>query len=1095
MKKNVCLLALCLLLGSSAFALQDARLLRFPDVNKDLVVFVYAGDVWSVPAAGGAARKLTNHPGLELFPKISPDGQWIAYSAEYSGSRQVYVIPAAGGTPRQLTFYNDAGIMPPRGGYDYVVMDWTADSKRIMVRANRTPWGERMGKYFLVSLDGGLEQPLQIPEGGSGRLSPDNGSIVYTPIEREFRTWKRTKGGRAQDIWTYDLKHNVSKRLTTFAGTDQHPLWYKEKIYFVSDRDRVLNFYSYDLKSEKVEPLTRFNDYDVLWPSGRFGRVVFEKGGCLWLLDLEDGATRRLTVDLDFDNPNTLPYFKNVSAFITRFGYTVSPSGKRAAFDGRGDIFTVPAENGRTDNLTRSQGVREFYPAWSPDGKWIACFTDASGDYELVLLDPAGKEKPQAVTSGHKVWKYPAAWSPDSQKLLFSDKNQLLQYVDLKSKKIVAIDKADLNEITDYNWSPDSRWVVYTKNGANNLNTIWVYSLDSSKARPLLNNRYNSFSGTFSRDGRYLYFLSQRDFNWAFSDYEFDYIYNKSTRVYAVSLAKDAPPLLPDKNDVEEAKAPEKPAAAKPGKTDEKKKAEPAKEEPKPLRIDFDAIDERVMALPFAAGDYGGVQDLGGNKLAYFTSGELHAYDLDARKDELVIKGIDGGAISADSKKFLYRAGGDFGIIEIKAGQKTGDGRLSLADMTMRIEPLKEWQQIFNEGWRIYRDWFYVKNMHGVDWDKLRRKYQALVPHLGHRADLDFIFGELLGELNAGHTYVNWGDFARVPRVDTGLLGAELQADEKAGRYRIRKIYRSENWNERTRSPLTEVGIDVHEGDYILSLNNSDLTLADNPYRLLENTADKRIELTVNAKPVREGARTYWIKPVRSELELMALDWVESRRQLVDRLSGGRIGYVYVPNTADDGHREFYKGIIAQTDKEAWIIDERYNGGGYDPAKMVDMLSRQVSSYWHSRGVRLQRDPIFALEGPKAMLINHYSSSGGDNFPYLFQVRKLGVLIGTRTWGGLVGYSWSPSLVDGPSFAVPMNGIVGKDGQWAVEGVGIYPDLEVYDRPEEIAKGNDPCIEAAVKHLLEQLQKTPPAKIPDNPVEPDRSQWHEQEIK
>ncbi|MCX6556999.1 MAG: PDZ domain-containing protein [Candidatus Aminicenantes bacterium] len=854
----------------------------------------------------------------------------------------------------------------------------------------------------------------------------------------------------------------------------------------------MLNFYSYDLQSEKVEQLTHFKDFDVLWPSGRFGQVAFEKGGFIWLLDLESGASRKLAVDLDFDNPNTLPFFKNVSAFITRFGYTVSPSGKRAAFDGRGDIFTVPAENGRTDNLTRTQGVREFYPAWSPDGKWIACYSDASGDYELVLLDPAGKEKPQAVTSGHKVWKYPAAWSPDSRKLLFSDKNQLLQVVDVKTKKITVIDKADLYEITEYNWSPDSRWVIYTKNGANNLNTLWVYSLDSGTARPLLNARYNSFSGSFSLDGRYLYFLSQRDFNWTFSDYEFDYIYNKSTRIYAVSLAKDAPQLLPDKNDVEEAKAPEKPAADK-GKEKEKK-AEPAKKETKPVRIDFDGIDERVMALPFAAGDYGGVQDLGGNKLAYFTSGELHTYDLDARKDELVIKGIDGGAVSADNKKFLYKAGNDFGIIAIQADKKVGDGRLNLADMTMRIEPLKEWQQIYNEGWRIYRDWFYVKNMHGVDWEKMRQKYQALVPHLGHRADLDFIFGELVGELNVGHTYVNWGDFARVPRIDTGLLGAELQADVAAGRYRIKKIFRSENWNNATRSPLTEVGIEVHEGDYIISLNNTDLPLSENPYHLLENTADKRIELTVNAKPGREGARTYWVKPVKSELALMALDWVESRRQLVDKLSFGRIGYVYVPNTADDGHREFYKGISAQTDKEAWIIDDRYNGGGFDPTKMVDMLARHITNYWHSRGMKLQRNPVFALEGPKAMLINHYSSSGGDDFPYLFQVRKLGILIGTRTWGGLVGYSWSPALVDGPSFAVPMNGIVGRDGQWAVEGVGIYPDLEVYDRPEEIQRGNDPCIEAAVKVLLEQLQKNPPAKTPVDPAEPDRSKWFEKEI-
>ncbi|MBN2400550.1 acetyl-CoA synthetase [candidate division KSB1 bacterium] len=1088
MKKTIYRIAFCLLLTSSAFALQDARPLRFPDVNKDLVVFVYAGDIWSVPSAGGSARKLTNHPGRELFPKISPDGKWIAYSAEYSGSRQVYVIPAEGGTPRQLTWYNDAGIMPPRGGYDYVIMDWSADSKQIMVRANRTPWGERMGKYFMVSLAGGLEKPLAIPEAGSGRLSPDNQSVCYTPIEREFRTWKRTQGGRAQDIWIYDLKANSSKRLTDFTGTDQHPLWFKDKICFVSDRDLVLNFYTYDLKSEKIEQLTRFSDYDVLWPSGRFSRVAFEKGGYIFLLDLDSGSTRKLTVDLDFDNPHTLPHFKNVSSHITRFGYTVSPSGKRAAFDGRGDIFTVPAENGHTDNLTGSQGVREFYPAWSPDGKWIACYSDASGDYELVLLDPAGKEKPRTLTRGHKVWKYPALWSPDSQKLLFSDKNQLLQIVDVKTKTLTVVDQADLAEITDYNWSPDSRWVVYTKNGSNNLNTLWVYSLDGSKARQLLNTRYNCFSGSFSLDGRYLYFLSQRDFNWSFSDFEFDYIYNKSTRIYAVSLTKYTPQLLPDKNDIEELRAPEKPAV------DQGKGKKDAKEV-KPLVIDFAGIDERVMTLPFAAGDYGGVQDLGGNKLLYFGDNAIHLYDLDSRKDETVIKGIDGAAVTANGKKLLYRAGGDYGIIDIKPGQKPGDAKLNLADMTMRIEPLKEWSQIFNEGWRIYRDWFYVKNMHGVDWEQMKRKYEPLVSSIGHRTDLDFLFGEMLGELNVGHTYVNWGDFARVPRIDTGLLGAELEADEAAGRYRIKKIYRSENWNDSTRSPLTEVGIDIREGDCIISLNGSELKIADNPYRLLENTAGRRIEITVNDKPRREGARTYWIKPIRSELALMALDWVESRRQLVDKLSGGRIGYVYVPDTAGAGHREFYKAIIAQTEKEAWIIDERYNGGGYNPAKMVDMLARNLTSYWHGRGVRLQRDPAFALEGPKVMLINHYSSSGGDNFPYLFQTRQLGTLIGTRTWGGLVGYNWSPNLVDGPSFAVPMRGIVGSDGQWTVEGVGIYPDIEVYDRPEEIAKGNDPCIEAAVKHLLEQLRKNPPVKIPENPADPDRSKWFEKEIR
>ncbi len=1089
MKKLFWFMALAALIGGQAFAVQDSRLLRFPDVNGELVVFVYAGDIWSVPVSGGSARRLTGHAGMELFPKISPDGKWIAFSAEYSGSRQVYVMPCQGGTPRQLTFYNDAGVMPPRGGYDYVVLDWTADSRSIMVRANRTPWGDRMGKYFLVSLDGGLEKPLPIPEAGGGRLSPDNKKIVYTPIEREFRTWKRTKGGRAQDVWIFDLESNQSKRLTDFPGTDQHPLWYKDKIYFVSDRDLTLNVCSFDLNSGKVEPVTRFDDYDVLWPSGRFGRLAFEKGGHIFLLDLDSGTSRKLTVDIEFDNPNVLPYHKNVGEFISRFGYNISPSGKRAVFDARGDIFTVPAENGRTENLTRTCGVREFYPAWSPDGRWIACYSDQSGEYELLLLDPSGKQKPQALTAGHKVWKYPALWSPDSRKIAFSDKNQTLQIIDVQSRVITPVDHADLREITDYSWSPDSRWLAYSRDAKNNLDSIWLYSLERKEKRQLLNSRYANSAPVFSQCGKYLYFASLRDFNWKFSDFEFDYVYERGTRIYAVSLDKSAPNLFVDGNDVEEGKA----AAPTPA-PDAKNKKTDSKTQEKTLQVDLDGIDSRIMVLPLQAGNYQPVADLGG-KLLYLDENGLQLFDLDKKKNESVIAQIRGLSLSADGKKLLYQGNGEYGIIDVTPGKKIGDGRLDLSGLTMKIDPVQEWRQIFNEGWRIYRDWFYVENMHGVDWVKIRSKYELMLPSLAHRADLDFIFGEMVGELNAGHTYVNWGDFSQVRRMDTGLLGAELEADERVGRYRIKKIFASENWNERTRSPLTELGVDVREGDYLLRLNGNEVKLSDNPYRFLENTVDKRIEITVSASADAAQSRSFWIKPVRSELDLMAMDWVESRRRMVEKLSAGRIGYVYVPDTADDGHREFYKGLYSQLDKEAWIIDDRYNGGGYDPAKMTDILSRKITNYWHSRGLRLRQAPAFALQGPKAMLINHYSSSGGDNFPYLFQKHKLGKLIGTRTWGGLVGYSWSPSLVDGPSFAVPMSGIVGTDGQWIVEGVGIYPDQEVYDRPEEIAKGNDPCIEAAVRHLLEELKNNPPAERPKNPAQPDRSKWYEKEIK
>ena len=1078
--------------ATGLMAIQDSRLLRFPDVNRDLVVFVYSGDIWSVSSAGGSARRLTSHPGMELFPKISPDGKWIAFSGEYSGSRQVYVMPSQGGTPRQLTFYNDAGVMPPRGGYDYVVLDWTADSRQVMVRANRTPWGERMGKYYLVDIDGGLESPLQIPEAGGGRLSPDNKKVVYTPIEREFRTWKRTKGGRAQDVWIYDLEQDKSKRLTDFPGTDQHPFWYRDRIYFVSDRDLVLNIYSADPDGGNVKPVTRFADYDILWPSGRFGQVAFEKGGYIHILNLDDESTRKLTVDLAFDNPNVLPYFKNVSAFVTRFGYDLSPTGKRAVFDARGDLFTVPLQ-GRTQNLTRSPDSREFYPVWSPDGRWIAAYSDESGEYELMLYDPQGKEPAKALTQEHKIWKYPAVWSPDSSKLAFSDKNQLLQIVDIASGKIAEVDHADLREITDYSWSPDSRWLVYGKNAANGLAAIWTYSLDTGEKRQLLDSRYANFSPVFSQCGRYLYFVSLRDFNWTFSDYDFDYVFTNSSRIYAVALDRNAPNLFVDKNDVE---VTGKPAENKTGNGGEKSKSAKKNEAVSSgkVKIDFDGVDGRIMVMPMASGNYNLLAEQSG-KLLYFSAADLKQYDIENKKDELIIGNVRGCELSADGKKVLYRSGRDYGIIDLRPGQKTGDGKLDLSDMTMKIEPQREWRQIFNEGWRIFRDWFYVKNMHGLDWDAMRKKYELMLPSLSHRADLDFIFGEMVGELNAGHTYVNWGDFPKVSRMDTGLLGAELVADKAAGRYRINRIFAAENWNEQTRSPLREIGVAVREGDLLIRLNGNDVTLQDNPYRFLENTVGKRIEITVNTKPTRDGARTYWIKPIKSELGLLAFDWVESRRRMVDRLSNGRIGYIYVPDTADDGHREFAKALYAQADKEAWIIDDRYNGGGYDPAKMTDMLSKTVTSYWQSRGVRLRRAPTFALDGPKAMLINHYSSSGGDNFPYLFKKLKLGKLIGTRTWGGLVGYGWSPSLVDGPSFAVPMSGIVGTDGEWAVEGVGIYPDIEVYDLPEDIARGKDPCIEAAVAHLLGELEDNPAVKTPRSPADPDRSGWFEKEVK
>ncbi len=1097
MNKTILIVFSILLIFGTTFASKDARLLRTPDINGDLTVFVYAGDIWSVSSEGGDAKRLTSHEGLELFPKISPDRKWIAFSAEYSGSRQVYIMPSKGGTPIQLTYYNDVGVMPPRGGYDYLIMDWTPDSNNILVRMNRTPYGRRMGKYFLVSVKGGLEKPLQIPECGGGSFSPDGDKIVYTPIGREFRTWKRTKGGRAQDVWIYDLKIDKSKRITTFPGTDQHPIWFKDKIFYVSDESLSLNFHSYDLKTGKFDQVTKFTDFDVLWPSGSDGTIIFEKGGFLHKIDLNTNKTTKLTVNLEFDNPNILPYFKNVSRFVSRFGATITSDGKRAIFDARGDLFSVPAEKkGITLNITRTSGIREMYPVASPDGKWIAYVSDESGDFEFYIVDPLGKKKAKKLTST-KVWKYPVEWSPDSKYFVYSNADRKLQLIDISTGKTSLITTAKSGTIRDYSWSPDSKWITFTNRGTNKLGSIWVYSVPTGKSSQITNKMYEDFSPSFSKDGKYIYFISDRDFNFSFNDgfstMEFDFVYNKTARIFAVGLTESSPSLFKDKNDLEV--KPDTPAADKKNKD---KKKDKKKDEKKSVivKIDFNNLDKRITVFPLPTGRYGGITDIGKDKAIYFDNNSLHLFDFKKKKSDLIMSNIRYGSLSADNKKILYRSGSTWGITDIKPKLKSEAGKLDFSNVMMKIDPVKEWKQIYNEGWRIYRDWFYVRNMHGVDWTKMKKKYEVLLPHVSHRADLDFIFGELVGELNVGHTYVNWGDFNRVKRLDTGLLGAVLEADKAAGLYKISKIYKGENWNERTRSPLTEAGIKVNEGDYLLKINGYSVSAYDNPYRFLENTAGKKISITVSATPDKKNSRIYWIKPLRSELGLMYNDMIESKRKLVEKLSNGRIGYVHVPDTAFAGNRELFKGIYSFNDKEALIIDERYNGGGWSPVKMIEKLSSKTYAYWQGRDLDLRPAPLFSFNGPLAMLINHYSSSGGDNFPYWFKLKKLGKLIGTRTWGGLVGYGWSPGLIDGPSFAVPSSAIVNTKGEYIVEGVGVYPDegFEVYDIPEEIAKGNDPSMEKAVKHLLKELDKKK-FKKPVSPKDPDRSKWFEKEIK
>lgn len=1076
-------------LASKASSMEDARLLRFPDINNNLIAFVYAGDIWTVSSNGGEARRLTSHKGLELFPRISPDGQWIAFSGEYSGSRQVYVIPSNGGVPRQLTWYNSVGVMPPRGGWDNVVLDWTPDSRQILVRSNRTEFGERQGKYFLVSLEGGLEKPLQIINGGFGVFSPDASKIVFTPVDREFRNWKRYKGGRATDLWIYNLKDNTSEQITSFEGSDQLPSWSGDNIFFASDRDLKLNIWQYNTVTKETRQVTRHTDFDVMWPSGSGDQLVYENGGYIYRLNLQTGQSERVKVSINFDNPNLVPYFKNVKDNIHSFA--VSPTGKRALFDARGDIFSVPAENGITENLTQSQGVREIYPAWSPDGKYISFYSDQTGEYELYLLENKKGAKPRQVTSNSSAWKYQPSWSPDSRYLLFFDRTLKLRLVEASSGKITNVDHATSNEIRSYDFSPDSRWITYQKEGSNEKSAIWVYEIPTGKKQQLTDGTFSDNTPVFSLCGNYIFFTSDRDFNLSFSSYDFDYIYDRSSRLYAVGLTPKSPKIFKDKNDTEPVKE-EKPASIpakdKKAKTPAADTAEVKKEVK--VEIDFNGINNRITALPGEPGQYriAGAAEGG---LIFLSDGKLMKYNLNDEKNEEILDRAMTASLTADGKMAIYRSGEDFGIIKLTPGQKAGAGKINLSGLEMKIDPQKEWNQIYIDAWRIFRDYFYVNNIHGVDWPAMKERYSDLLPHVSHRADLDYILNEIVAESNAGHSYVDWGDFENVKRVDNGLLGAELTADETTKRYRITKIYSGESWNPERRSPLTEQGVDVKEGDYLISIDGKDVTTTGNPYALLENKAGKPVEITVNSTPSSVNARASVIKPVSSELELMYFNWVNERRAIVDRLSGGRIGYIHVPNTSTSGNRELFHGMYTYFDKEALIIDERYNGGGFIPDRMADLLDRNTLTYWYQNGLMPGKSPAIAHDGPKVMLINGYSSSGGDAFPYFFKKMGLGKLIGTRTWGGLVGISGNARLVDGGNISVPRFGIFDQDEGWIIEGVGVYPDIEVVDRPEQLAKGIDPCIEKAVEVLLQELKEKPVKKVVVPPA-PDRSKWREE---
>ena len=1067
------------LLSTAALA-AESGILRYPDVSATHVVFVHGGDIYSAPRAGGKATHLTTHAGLELFPKFSPDGTQIAFSAEYSGTRQVYIMPSDGSAaPTQLTWYNDIGPMPLRGGYDNRVLDFSPDGKNILVRMNRLGFDERAGRPYFVPVAGGDEVPLAVPETGGGMLSPDGSKFVYTPIEREFRTWKRTRGGRAQDVWIYDLKANQSVQLTQNRATDNQPMWIADSIYFTSDRDYTLNLYQLPAAADysQIEPvkLTNFKEFDVLWPSAGPDALVFEQAGKLYLMDAAALAAKSAPVQLKItipgDRPGTLPAFKLVQSLIE--SADLSANGERALFSARGELFSVPRKNGEIRQLTFTPDAREMSAAIAPDGLRIAYLSDVSGEYELYVRNADGAGEPRQLTRGSSVWYSSPVWAHDGGSILLgSSENSLISVT--MSGDVQQIDTSKYGSaIQSYQYTPDSKHVVYVKPSPSGLSEIWSRKLARGKPQRLIGGQFDAYSPSFDPSGRYLYFLSNREHNLKYSSYEFNYLYVDAGKLFAARLDPTAPALFAAKSD--EFGAPKTMATAKPPAANTPNVGQSAR------KIDLTDLEDRIEALPIASGSYSGLA-AAHTGLVFLQaqqdgSNALKQFNLETQKVDNLAAKADSFSINSAGDQLLIKNGESWVVSPIKADIDMA-AVLDLSKLELRIDPKREWPQLYKDGLRVLRTWFYDAGMHGHNWAQIEKRYAALLPYVIHRGDLDYILSEIAGELNAGHIYVERGEEPALPRKQGGLLGAEFTR-LASGNYKISKIFAGQNWSEEFRSPFLDAGVDVQVGDEITAINGVTTQSVQNFYQLLENQGGRRVQLSL----LRDGkTRTQSVKTSTAETGLRYLEWIQTRAAMVDTLSGGRIGYIHLPNTAVEGNRELFKQFPSQTQKEALIFDDRYNGGGFIPERMIEILARKPLNYWKRRGLAPEAAPLLSHAGPKAMLTNGLSSSGGDALPYYFRKLKLGLLIGTRTWGGLIGLSGNPRMADGGGMLAATFRFMSTDGSWAVENEGVVPDIEVIDRPEQLAAGRDPSLERAVQELLKQLPAAPAPAIQAPPA-------------
>jgi tricorn protease len=1068
--------------GPLAHAQIDARLMRYPAISEHHIAFTFAGDIWLVDKTGGLAWRMSTPRGEEIFPRFSPDGKELAFSGNYDGNMDVYVMPVTGGVPTRVTHHPMADRM----------IDWYPDGKSLLFASGMQSGRNRFNKLFKVGKQGGLPEALPVPYGELGAISPDGKTLAYLPVTTDFRTWKRYRGGMASEIWFFDLEKKTASRLPSDHGSnDSMPMWHGDTLYFLSDRDasKRNNIWAYNLKTQACRQITFFKEFDVHFPAIGPADIVLEAGGRLHRLALPSETLSEVKIEVVTDMATLKPRQENASKLIQNA--SPSPQGKRAVFEARGELFSVPADKGYVINLTGTPGVAERFPAVSADGKQVAYFSDRSGEYELCVRPADGSGSERQVTHLGPGFRYHIHWSPDGKRVVFADQTMAIQLCDLETGKVQRVDKGlfmmdgSLDEF-QVNWSADSRWFTYAIDTENRNNVIKLYDTRSSQLAQVTSPFFNAGAATFDPAGDYLFLTTGQHFAPAYSDLDNTWIYPASTRLAAIPLRKDVASPIAPRNDADAAKE-----EKKDDKKEDRKDKKEEKAEIRPVEIDLDGLEGRMVLLAPAAGYYSDLAAVKGKLIYRRAASEsqegpakanLFIYDFEEREEKTILAEVEQATLTTDGKKLLVKRQGGYAFIEPKAEQK-GDKKLPTTDLPMTVDPKAEWRQIFNDAWRMERDMFYDPGMHGVDWAAMKVRYGKLIEDCVTREDVNFVLGELIAELSASHTYRDGGDLEVAARVGTGLLGADFTLEN--GAFRIKRILRGAAWDAQAKAPLAQPGLKVKEGDYLLAVNHNRLDPAQDPWAAFQGLAGKTVLLTVNDKPTLEGARELLVETIPSEAQLRYQAWVEGNRQYVAKASNGTMAYVYVPDTGIGGQTDLVRQFRGQWTLPGLIVDERFNSGGQIPDRFVELLGRKTLNHWAVRDGKDWQWPMVAHNGPTAMLINGWSGSGGDAFPFYFKQAGLGPLIGRRTWGGLIGISGSPQLIDGGSVTVPTFGIYSEAGKWIIEGFGVEPDLEVIDDPGLLAQGKDPQLDRAIAEVAAALKKNPPAATP-RPVYPKR---------